>query len=42
MDEDKQLIMDWQQESGTAKEFIESLEIDFFKNEIYTFTPKGM
>jgi len=34
-------IMDWQQESGTAKEFIESLEIDFFKNEIYTFTPKG-
>ena len=34
-------IMDWQQESGTAKEFIESLEIDFFKDEIYTFTPKG-
>ncbi len=34
-------IMDWQQESGTAKEFVESLEIDFFKDEIYTFTPKG-
>jgi len=34
-------IIDWQQESGTAKEFVESLEIDFFKNEIYTFTPKG-
>ncbi|MEM4336583.1 MAG: bifunctional (p)ppGpp synthetase/guanosine-3',5'-bis(diphosphate) 3'-pyrophosphohydrolase [Candidatus Woesearchaeota archaeon] len=34
-------IMEWQQEAGTAKEFIESLEIDFFKDEIYTFTPKG-
>lgn len=34
-------IIDWQQDSGTAKEFIESLEIDFFKDEIYTFTPKG-
>jgi len=34
-------IMDWQQESGTAKDFIESIEIDFFKDEIYTFTPKG-
>lgn len=33
-------IMDWQQEAP-AKEFVESLEIDFFKNEIYTFTPKG-
>ena len=33
--------MDWQQESGTAKEFIESIEIDFFKDEIYTFSPKG-
>ncbi len=34
-------IIDWQQESDTAKEFIESLEIDFFKDEIYTFTPRG-
>lgn len=34
-------IMEWQQETKTAKEFVESLEIDFFKDEIYTFTPKG-
>jgi len=33
-------IMDWQQDAS-AKEFVESLEIDFFKDEIYVFTPKG-
>lgn len=34
-------IMEWQQETKTGKEFVESLEIDFFGDEIYVFTPKG-
>lgn len=34
-------IMDWQQDVKTAKEFVEMLEVDFFKDQIYVFTPKG-
>lgn len=35
-------LRDWQKELGTdTKEFIESLKIDFFKNRIFVFTPKG-
>ncbi len=33
-------ILEWQQETG-SKEFVEGLELDFFKDEIYVFTPKG-
>lgn len=35
-------LRDWQKEmSGDSKEFFESLKIDFFKNRIFVFTPKG-
>lgn len=35
-------LRDWQKEIGSdSKEFIESLKIDFFKNRIFVFTPKG-
>lgn len=34
-------IMEWQQESKDSKEFMEMLHIDFFDDEIFTFTPKG-
>jgi len=35
-------LRDWQKELGkNSKEFMESLKIDFFKNRIFAFTPKG-
>ncbi|MDP3993930.1 MAG: RelA/SpoT family protein [Candidatus Doudnabacteria bacterium] len=35
-------LRDWHKESGSSgSEFIESLKIDFFKNRIFVFTPKG-
>jgi GTP diphosphokinase / guanosine-3',5'-bis(diphosphate) 3'-diphosphatase len=34
-------IMDWQSETKDAGEFMESLQIDLFKDEVYVFTPKG-
>jgi len=35
-------LREWQNELGKDdKEFIESLKIDFFKNHIFAFTPKG-
>jgi len=35
-------LREWQSEvGGDNKEFIESLKIDFFKNRIFIFTPKG-
>jgi GTP diphosphokinase / guanosine-3',5'-bis(diphosphate) 3'-diphosphatase len=34
-------ILDWKQSSETAKEFIETLKIDLFEDEIVAFTPKG-
>ncbi len=35
-------LKDWQKEIGKdPKEFIETLKIDFFKNRIFVFTPKG-
>lgn len=35
-------LRDWQKEQGgNAKEFMESLKIDFFKNRIFALTPKG-
>ncbi|RME55218.1 bifunctional (p)ppGpp synthetase/guanosine-3',5'-bis(diphosphate) 3'-pyrophosphohydrolase [Candidatus Woesearchaeota archaeon] len=34
-------IMYWQKESKDYKEFMEMLHIDFFEDEIFTFTPQG-
>ncbi len=34
-------IMDWQKSTTSPQEFVESVEVDFFGNEIYVFTPKG-
>jgi GTP pyrophosphokinase len=35
-------LQEWQKEIGrNDKEFLESLKIDFFKNHIFAFTPKG-
>lgn len=35
-------LRDWQDEiGGNTEEFLESLRIDFFKNRIFVFTPKG-
>ncbi|MDP3741422.1 MAG: RelA/SpoT family protein [bacterium] len=35
-------LRDWQKENqGDSNEFLESLRIDFFKNRIFIFTPKG-
>ena len=31
----------WQEETINAEEFLENLKIDFFKNRIFVFTPKG-
>ncbi len=34
-------LLEWKQESKTAREFVETLRIDLFENEIVVFTPKG-
>jgi len=34
-------LRDWQKEVSQSKEFLETLKIDFFKNRIFVFTPKG-
>ncbi|MBI4639832.1 MAG: bifunctional (p)ppGpp synthetase/guanosine-3',5'-bis(diphosphate) 3'-pyrophosphohydrolase [Candidatus Tectomicrobia bacterium] len=34
-------ILDWQQELKDPKEFLETLKIDLFPEEVYVFTPKG-
>lgn len=34
-------VMEWQQSSKDYKEFMEMLQVDFFEDEIFTFTPKG-
>lgn len=34
-------ILAWKRESKSAKEFVESLKIDLFENEIVVLTPKG-
>jgi len=34
-------ILDWQQDLRDAREFMESLRIDLFEDEVFVFTPKG-
>jgi GTP diphosphokinase / guanosine-3',5'-bis(diphosphate) 3'-diphosphatase len=34
-------FLEWKRTSKTAKEFVETLKIDLFQNEIVVFTPKG-
>nr|WP_330364379.1 bifunctional (p)ppGpp synthetase/guanosine-3',5'-bis(diphosphate) 3'-pyrophosphohydrolase [Peptoanaerobacter stomatis] len=34
-------IMDWQKEVSDPTEFMESLKIDLFANQVFVFTPKG-
>jgi GTP pyrophosphokinase len=36
-----QRMMDWQRESIDPKEFMESLKIDLYSDEVFVFTPKG-
>lgn len=34
-------LLDMQQKSGSSQEFLESVKVDLFPDEIYVFTPKG-
>lgn len=34
-------LLEWQKDMKDPKEFMESLKIDFFTDEVYVFTPKG-
>jgi len=34
-------LLEWQNDSKDAKEFMESLKIDLFTDEVFVFTPKG-
>lgn len=34
-------MLDWQKQESDSREFMQSLRIDLFKDEVYVFTPKG-
>ncbi len=34
-------ILDWQKETPSGAEFVETLKVDLFSDEVYVFTPKG-
>ena len=34
-------LLEWQRDLGDAREFMESLKVDFFSDRVYVFTPKG-
>lgn len=34
-------MLDWNEESGSAREYIENLKLDVLQNEVFVFTPKG-
>jgi guanosine-3',5'-bis(diphosphate) 3'-pyrophosphohydrolase len=34
-------LMEWQREMGDASEFLETLKVDLFADEVFVFTPKG-
>ncbi|MHB1418156.1 MAG: RelA/SpoT family protein [Bacillota bacterium] len=34
-------LLEWQRDTGDAREFMESLKIDLFSDRVYVFTPKG-
>jgi GTP pyrophosphokinase len=34
-------LMAWQQELSTAQEFVESVKMDIFQDQVFVFTPKG-
>ncbi|MGH2929089.1 MAG: RelA/SpoT family protein, partial [Solirubrobacteraceae bacterium] len=34
-------LMDWQQDLADPREFMESLKVDLFEDEVFVFTPKG-
>jgi GTP pyrophosphokinase len=34
-------MMEWQSETGDAREFMDTLRVDLFEDEVFVFTPKG-
>ncbi len=34
-------MMEWQSETGDAREFMDALRVDLFEDEVFVFTPKG-
>jgi GTP pyrophosphokinase len=34
-------LLDWQKDLSDAREFVESVRLDLFQNEVFVFTPKG-